>query len=53
MLNIPLDCIGMLHPEERLKLQQEFSHMPAYLFMSDREKRKYFEGKNKEYRKML
>ena len=50
MLNVPLEYIGLLSAEERKQLQKEFSHMPAYLFMSEREKKKYFDAKSREYK---
>ena len=41
-LSVPLEYIGMLKPSERKRLQEQFSSMPAYLFMSEREKKKHF-----------
>jgi hypothetical protein len=45
--------IGKLPKKDRLILQKRFPTMPEYIFMSDKEKRKYFERKYSTFREKL
>ena len=52
-MDIPIGEVQNLQAEERLKLQEQFPNLAQYIFMSQREKAKYFHEKNLCYRKVI
>lgn len=52
-LLMPLKDVASLESEQRSKLKEEHGHLAEYIFMSQRQKCKYFHEKNFKYNKSM
>ena len=48
-----LKDVAVLEPEARAKLKEDHGHLAEYIFMSQREKCKYFHEKNLKYNRIM
>ena len=51
--DIPFELLHMLPAKERSRYRKNFPNLPAYLFMNNKEKKKYFQEKGNLYKSRL